>query len=129
MRAATEEIKHHRTAGAAAALGHASRGLARAKECAEHVDVEDKPHALGAHVDEARSRRCDAGVDDDAVEGPERVRRRVEHGDDVALARDVSRERDGLGAQTLRLDNGRLRRRAVLHIIDADRPAALGREQ
>jgi hypothetical protein len=87
------------------------------------------PHALGAHVGELGRRREYARVGDDGGQGPERLCHGVEHADRVGFDRHVAFERDGAAAALGdRLDD-RVGRLGVFAIVDADRPAVLGREQ
>ena len=74
-------------------------------------------HALGAHVGEPGRRRDDAGVGDDRGEGPERLRRGVEHADRVGFDRHVALERDGAAALLGDDLDDRVRRLGVFAIV------------
>ena len=121
--------QHDRTARAAGRLRHATSRLARREIRAEHVDLEDPPHALGAHVGEPRARGDDPGVGDNSGQRPQRVGRLFEDGDDVGFARDVALERDRPSAPRRDLPHDRVGRFGVEPVIDADGPAVAGGEQ
>ena len=105
------------------------RAASRAVRGAEHVDLENAPHALDAHLDEPRSRRDDPGVDHDPGQEAERLRRLFEDGDNVGLDGDVALERDGAPARLGDRAHDLFRRVDVVAVIDPDRPAVLGGEQ
>ena len=117
------------SSGAAGGFRQPPRGLACGEKCAQHIDLEDVAHALGAHIDELGRWRDYSGVGDDRGQGPERLCRCVEHVDRVGFDRHVAFERDGAAAAFGdRLDDG-VGGFCVLAIIDADGPAVLGGEQ
>ena len=107
----------------APARRQAAGGLAGTEERAHHVDVDRPPDALLRHVDEPRRRTGDPGVDDGAVDRPERRLGGVEQAEHVGLDGDVTGRGDGTAALGLDLCDDRVGGRAIVPVADADRPA------
>jgi hypothetical protein len=68
----------------------APRSLAGGEIGAEDIDLEDAPHALGAHLRKLRRRRDNAGIGDDRGERPQRLGRRAEHADHIGFDGDIA---------------------------------------